>query len=216
MPTVNSASIIRKAQAALNAGVKANEIRKSLEFKANKAAKDIRDVLEANFESHPVTKELRSSSGNTSKFLSYGNIQAYFGLSDNKIDTDLSIMKGIIGDYKVSVIKVPQTSQYKINILFPKIDRYYDATPPPEESYRTSWVKALEYGLVQNFANFLFRKRGFPSVGSRSNTGIQVNAVIHRGALNTVPAIPFITEIYKKVLGNKVFIRDILTSVRIR
>lgn len=216
MPIVNSASIIRKAQAAIDSGAKSTQIRAILQEKGDKAARDIRDVLEYQLDNHPVTKELTSSNTNTSRFLSYGNIKAYFGLSDTKVKEDISVMKGLMGNFKVTIVKPQGTANYIITITFPQIEKYYDITPAPSDSYGVSWLRALEMGLLQNFTHFLFRTRGFPRADSRSGTGIQVVPFLHRGSLNTIPSISYITDVYKKVLGNKAFIKEVISTIKFK
>lgn len=212
MATINSVSIIKKAQSAINAGAKSNEIKKTLYNKGTTAGKDLAKTLEQVLDVHPVTKELQRDAKSNSSFLSYGNIKAYFGLSDARATGDISIIRGLMGNFTVKVTKETGSANYKINITFPKIENYYNVTPPPNESYDTSWLRALELGLLQNFGHFLFRRRGFPRANSRSSTGIQVENTIRSGGLNTVPPIKYITDVYKDVLGDKRFIRAILKN----
>lgn len=214
MATINTASIVAKAKAAINKGAQDGEIRAQLKDKSLEAARELQAKLEIQFDKHPVTKELNGSNKNTSRFLSYGNIKAFFGISDSKADSDLTILRELLSHFNTKVTKTTGTAQYKVQISFPKVEEYYEATPPPEGAYKVSWLKALELGLLQNFANFLFRTRGFPS--SKSGTGIEVKAHIHRGSLNTIPKIPYITQIYKMVLKNSDVVKSVISKIKVK
>jgi hypothetical protein len=217
MPVVYSALVIAQAKKALKEGIKAAEIKAELQDKALTSAKKIQEQLEREFDKHAVTKELQAENTRTSAFLSYGNIKAYFGLSDAKASSDMEAMRALFGSYNIKVTREQGTSNYRVKITFPKLEEFYALSQPPEGAYESSWLRLLEKGLLQNFDHFLFRRRGFKGAVSRSGTGIQIAYVILRGVLDTVPKIPYITDIYEKVLTNsKDKVKQIMSSIKIR
>jgi hypothetical protein len=205
MAKINSTSIIRKATDAIRNGAKEKEIRSFLNDKALSAATEISKNLQSEFDTHKVTSELRGGATGISYVEGmpkaplggkYGNIAAFFGLTDNKIASDLSIVRAILSRFTVKVTR-KAAATYEISVSFPKEKEFYDVTPPPSDSYSVSWLKALELGLLQNFSHFLFRLRGLNS--SRTGVAIQVENKL-RGD-QQMPAVPYISSIYEKVLG---------------
>ena len=198
-PKINTVSILVKANKAVKSKRVDAEVKVKLQERGLATAIEIRKELESAFDNHPVTQELKGNSRETG-FFGYGNFKAYFGLNDTKVNNELQILKGLLGSFKLTVNKDNASGRFRIIIKFPEVEDFYAVTPPPEGAYRVSWLKALEKGLLQNFSKFLFRQRGFPTANSRSTTGIQTKNSIT--ALSTVPGVPYITDIYKRVLLN--------------
>lgn len=199
-PKINTVSILAKANKAVKSKRVDSQVKTRLQERGLTTAIEIRKELENAFDNHPVTQELKGSSRETGLF-GYGNFKAYFGLNDNKVSNELQILRGLLGNFKLTVNKDAASGKFRINIKFPEIEEFYAVTPPPEGSYRVSWLKGLEKGLIQNFSKFLFRSRGFPTADSRSNTGIQTKNTISK-SITTVPGVPYITDIFKRVLKN--------------
>lgn len=199
-PKINIVSVLAKADKAIKSKKVEPQVKAKLQEKGLTAAIAIRKELEVAFDEHDVTKELKGSSAETGRF-HYGNYKAYFGLNDTKVNAELQILRGLLGNFKLSVNKESESGKFRIIIKFPEIKDFYEVTPPPEGAYRTSWLNALENGLLQNFDKFLFRVRGFPTANSRSTTGIQTKHTITNKVF-TIPGIPYITDIYKRVLYN--------------
>lgn len=206
MAKINNVEILRQANNAIKNGAKDREIRVFLSTKAEDAAIKIGSQMQGEFEAHPVTRELsRGGEARTQvpgfpngpRGTRYGNLAAFFGLSESKIATDLEVIKGLLSKYDIKVTK-KGSAKFQISINFPTLNEFYNVTPPPSDAYPVSWLRALENGLVQNFSHFLFRLRGFKG-DSRSGTGVQVKNELRKGA-QSVPAIPYIKEIYEKIL----------------
>lgn len=209
MATVNSTSIERKLNQALESQATDAKIRAALKSKAADGAIAISKEMQAEFEASEVTRELRGSPVFDSNVPGwptgpaggrYGNILSYFGLSSSKVAGDLEVIKAMLTRFTSKITK-KKTGLYEIKVSFPKIKEFYDATPPPEDAYPVSWLQAMETAALQNFSSFLSRNRGFKT-DSRSGTGIEVGHGKLRKGAQTVPKIPLITKIYQSILDD--------------
>jgi len=164
--------------------------------KAEKVGARVAKDLEEEFDSHTVTKELSEGPQADHHFFSRGNIASFFGLNETKIGEDLEIMRGLLTVYKTNVKR--EGNKFTIKLIFTPLETFYQAIKSPTpQSYGISWLKAMEEGLLQNFDRFFFKRQGLTH--SRSGTGIQTKGVI-KGSVSSVPKIPYIKEIYQKVL----------------
>jgi hypothetical protein len=206
---INNASILSK----LNESLKTQEFSIVVASKLKESAREGSDVLsqqlKSRFESHDVTKELKSGAdadGDVPGFPNgpsggtYGNLASFFGLTSSKISTDLGVLKSLFSDKNISVFRRNPTS-YIIRISYPELEEFYRRSPPPSpDGYSFSWLEALENGLLQNFSKFLYTESRSLN-NSRTRTGIQTENVL-RGNAQTVPSISYIKEIFSSIFSD--------------
>lgn len=202
---INFLVINKKIKTALESGATTNRLQAIVRERANLAADSVVTVMNSEFDRHLVTKELSDGAGATTRQNlpsgpsggKYGNLAAYFGLPSDKIGEDLANLRGLLSVRRVEVVR--NGLSFIIRLKFLNIENYYRATPPPDDSYSVSWLYAMEQAVVKNFGHFLFRLRGFKSDVSRSGTGVQVENTLRQAS--GFPKIPYISDIYQKVLG---------------
>jgi len=206
MGSINTVSISRKARAALDKGTKVNEIKSLLKDKAFVAAQRITKDLQAEFNEHVVTQELKNPGNNQSDIPGfpksslgvYGNLASFLGLPPSKVSRELEVMRALFSSFTINVIR-KQTGQFEVNISYPPLKTFYGVTPPPEGAYPISWLQGIEKAAIQNFSQFIFKKKG--SSSSRSGKGFQVDdRITLRKTPSMMPEIPYIKDIYQRIL----------------
>ncbi len=145
----------------------------------NRIIKDYIDVkvnsLQENmikdFESHPVTMEIRDgpNASNSSGLLGgYGNLFSFIGFSSS--DSPIEIISNILNKkIKTTVKKRDNNGKYSVTLIIPNKEEIFNASPIPWESGR-SWIDGIEKGL-SGLGQYLYSDSGFND--SRSDTGIQ-------------------------------------------
>lgn len=196
--SINSAVIMRT----LDSAVRTNdipEIRAKVQAQAESAAPIISDTLVGELRDHWVTRELEGSNvGRAASGFPAGNIISYFGLPSSLIRSSYTAFQKLMSQpIQISVRKQPGIARYRISMEYPPLETYNAVSPAPE-GYGGSWLERLESGTLQNFEHFL---SGLGFTGSRSGGGIQSQHVIKKRMGFTVPAIPYISEIYSKAFG---------------
>ena len=151
-----------------------------------------RRELVAQFESHPITVELKSGprASNISGTLGgYGNLFSFIGFSGGDEPTEV-IRKIFMAKIAFKVRRQNNKGRYKVTFFIPNIEEIYDLTPIPWLTGK-SWVKSMETGLT-NLGQFLYSSSGFGA--SKSGTGIQVK---NRSSGVTFSSTPYISKLIK-------------------
>lgn len=209
--TINIVSIQRKLDLAIKSGTKKTEIERLLRNKALDGAYQVANVLTQEFNEHPATKELLEGVEAKSKFLPDGNLASFFGLEAGRISTDISKFRELFRKFEITVAH--QNTRYTVKVKFPPIKRFYDEAEAPEE-YGGSWLKKMEIigGFSKTFAHYLFP---IHIDNSRSGSGIQSKYVIAKNANVIIGAIPYISDIYERVLED-VGVAKLIIAQRVR
>lgn len=174
--------------------------------RANDVFEDAVIGMQVEFEDHPVTQELDggNEADNISDTLGGNgsaprNLFSYIGFDEGDKPTD-EIRERLTPDHAAGpklkyAGKVPDTKQaaYVFNIVAPKLESIYKATPTPW-ARGLSWAKSIESYIpgLGALAHFL------PRTGKgRSGGGIQVEGVV---ALKSFKARPYLSEIFANFL----------------
>lgn len=171
-------------------------------------AENLKSLMIAEFERHPVTKEIQGEnySDNISGTLGgYGNLFTFIGfeLGDRPTDTILELFKSI----KITHNLLNDTLFLRIS--YPSPEDVWMITPMPWQNGR-SWAKGIESGI--SGLNYYLLKS---SDSSRSGRGLQSDEKV-RGYMRYMPT-QYITTLLKKYrtkfssLGKKDL--DIFTSL---
>ena len=163
---------------------------------AKKKADSLKKEALAEFEAHPVTKELqRGPSGGGSSLLGgRGNFFGFLGFREG--EQPVEIVRDTLDDHikirnpKGTLKKISDTSfVWEFDINIPSATEIYNITPLAWSS--KSWVKAVERGLT-NYTKTIFKE----SQDSRSGVALQAKQNI--GFITFRPT-PYITNILKKL-----------------
>jgi hypothetical protein len=154
--------------------------------------RNIHSKLMNDFESHPVTRELRSgaSSPNYSQTLSEGNLFGFIGftLGEDPIsdiermleNTDIFIKNKKMGQFGFIWTYI---------VTSPSMSDLYRSTPMPWAN-GSSWLRELEGRGIPNIGQYMYKR----SSVSRSGAGVQNKNRPEGGRVK----IPYIKELLKK------------------
>mgnify|MGYP001186012782 FL=1 len=152
-----------------------NLIQKEFKVLHNKMMKD--------FESHPVTRELKSgpNASSSSGLTPRGNLFSFIGFN---VETDpLSTVESLL--QKTEIILKRRSIGTKgliwtYIITAPSLNDLYKATPMPWAK-GLSWLREMEGGGIPNLGQYIFKR----SSKGRSGTGIQNSKISGGGRVKT-------------------------------
>ena len=148
---------------------------------ATKQINGARDQMLAEFDNHPVTKEIQGGVGssNISGTLGgYGNLFSFVGF--DKGSNPIEFLRNLIVS-GISLTKKPfakREGMYFFRVEIPTMRSLESETPLPYEKSR-SWLKGIERG-ISGIGYFIFTKGN--SSSSRSGGGLQTDKKIRGGS----------------------------------
>jgi hypothetical protein len=159
----------------------------------SKKAEKLKQMMIAEFNSHPVTIEIKAGpyAGNYSDTLvgiSQGNLFSFIGFRQDS-DPIAPILE------KLNGIKITSSSEYGnsfLNISMPKIEEIWEVTPMPWQEGR-SWAKGIESG-ISGLNYYLFSNEGRLK---NSRSGPAVQSEKSRSGARYVPT-QYLSTIFKK------------------
>ena len=162
---------------ALDSGV-GREIGSQLRAKATREFEKIKAKMMEEFETHPVTIEIRSGpdSDNTSGTLGgYGNLFSFIGFPSG--DNPMEQVRQMLESTQLKYINISRHGVVSMITTEPSRDQLFEATKMSDfrnalEGGR-SWLDGIETGL-SGLGSFLFREEGLNTTESRSGTGLQL------------------------------------------
>jgi hypothetical protein len=159
-------------------------LRRRVNVKLIRAAREVEKILMKEFEEHTVTKEIEEGAGasNISSTLGgYGNLFTYIGFSDS--DNPIEIIRSLLTN-SVNVQMLAPNSRKMIQdavISFPSKEEIESMTPLPWASGR-SWAKGIEEG-ISGLGEYL-NKQSIRS--GRSGGGVQAEDNIRGKSFRSV------------------------------
>lgn len=159
-------------------------LKRKVQTKLIRVAREVEAMLIKEFDSHPVTKEIKGGegSGNISGTLGgYGNLFSYIGFSDS--DNPIEIVRSLLVN-SVKVQMLPPNSKEMIQsaiISLPTKAQIEAATPLPWAGGR-SWVKGIEEG-ISGLGQYLRKESGRHG---RSGGGVQAEENVRGGGFRRV------------------------------
>lgn len=167
----------------------ATETWKGAEIAAISKFKAAKQQLIQNFESHPVTLELKDGADaqNISGTLSYGNLFSFIGFYDGDDPTEavkaaleqISFTKG-----QKYIRRSGERYSYHFRVKTPSRSELESVTPYPDAWREGSWLYGLERG-ISGFPYYIFSDQEI--IKSRSGTGIQIKNMIRNRAGGFTP-----------------------------
>ncbi len=147
------------------------------------------------FENSEVTQEILAGPEATSKFLSFGNIVSFVGISNPEeliaqIRNKLEL--GIKMNITPNIITRKNGITFEFKVKSPALQEIYDVAP--SEFSNKSVIQQVQDGM-SNFMYFLYSQSGRFAQWSRSGTGIQSQYKSKTGKSGKVLGIPWINEI---------------------
>ena len=162
----------------------------------------------ADFDRHPVTRELKqgASGSNISGTLGgIGNLFSFIGFYSSDKPTDLvrEVLKNylnIVGTQRKVRGRLGVQS-FKYALTFPSLSAFSSAAKMPWED-GNSWVKGVETG-ISGFSNYMYLTRGEGKLTerSRSGTGLQSNTTLNAGIFKPTKYITEILDKYRERLA---------------
>lgn len=176
------------------------EIEKLAYQEAEKIVEENKRVMLAEFDAHPVTKELKAGpdAENSSKTLGgYGNLFSFIGF--NKGDDPISVLREIL-NFPVKISRKPTSKTrrgYSFKVDVPTSREIEAETPLPYEPSR-SWVRGIERG-ISGIGYYIYRKIH----GSRSGSGAQSKKQLRGGRFGNRSYLSKILDKFYKNTGIK-------------
>lgn len=158
-----------------------------------KKAQSLKEMMIAEFNSHPVTVEIKagpyaSNYSDTLAGANGGNLFSFIGFEQDS-DPIAPILE------KLNSIKISSQTEYGtsfLNITMPKVEEVWDVTPMPWQQGR-SWAKGIESG-ISGLNYYLFSlKKEFKN--SRSGPAIQASKA--RSGARYIPT-QYLSTLFKK------------------
>ena len=162
---------------------------------ATKQINGARDQMLAEFDNHPVTKEIQGGVGssNISGTLGgYGNLFSFVGF--DKGSNPIEFLRNLIVS-GISLTKKPfakREGMYFFRVEIPTMRSLESETPLPYEKSR-SWLKGIERG-ISGIGYFIFTKGN--SSSSRSGGGLQTDKKIRGGV--KFANMPYLSRMLQK------------------
>lgn len=160
----------------------------------------------AEFERHPVTKEIEGgpTSSNSSNTLGgYGNLFSFIGFDDHAdpVSAIRSLLKmGIkLKRRPISTKIVGKRIVITYEVDYPTMNDFYMASPSPWGG--RSWIKGVEEGMG-GFGNYMYHAKRYNS-GSRSGTGLQNDKRIRSGTFKPMEYVKKIIRDFKSEVRTK-------------
>lgn len=164
-----------------------------------KQFKLIHSKLINDFESHPVTRELRggSTATNLTGLLPEGNLFGFIGFAS---ETDpISDIESMIRSIDIMLKKRKLGMNgfiWTYTVTVPPLRQFYHATPMPWAA-GSSWLRELEGRGIPNLGQYMFNK----SMASRSGAGTQNKNRLPGRRVKT-PYVKRLLEVFEKNLNN--------------
>ena len=167
-------------------------IKPDVEPRLSKQFKEAKDEMLAEFNSHPVTRELEmKTAANPSSFVGEGSLFGFIGFNEN--DEPIDVVRSMLKSSDLVFVRIKK-AVVDFKVLYPSKEELFDATPLPLATGR-SWLKGIESGL-----SGLGKYLNIESEASRSGGGIQADNSVKSGRFKNTPYI-------SKILNN--FIKKI-------
>ena len=172
-------------------------LRRRVQTKLVRAAREVESILMKEFDAHPVTKEIKGGSGasNISGTLGgYGNLFTYIGFNDS--DNPIEILRALLSN-SINVKILPPKSKQMIQeaiISLPTKAEIEASTPLPWAAGR-SWSKGIEEG-ISGLGQYLNKQSGDHG---RSSGGVQSDGKIRSSGFS---GVDYLSGILKSLLIN--------------
>ena len=167
-------------------------IKPDVEPRLSKQFKEAKDEMLAEFNSHPVTRELEmKTAANPSSFVGEGSLFGFIGFNEN--DEPIDVVRRMLKSSDLVFVRIKK-AVVDFKVLYPSKEELFDAPPLPWATGR-SWLKGIESGL-----SGLGKYLNIESEASRSGGGIQAANSVKSGRFKNTPYI-------SKILNN--FIKKI-------
>ena len=167
-------------------------IKPDVEPRLSKQFKEAKDEMLAEFNSHPITRELEmKTAANPSSFVGEGSLFGFIGFNEN--DEPIDVVRSMLKSSDLVFVRIKK-AVVDFKVLYPSKEELFDATPLPWATGR-SWLKGIESGL-----SGLGKYLNIESEASRSGGGIQADNSVKSGRFKNTPYI-------SKILNN--FIKKI-------
>ncbi len=162
----------------------------------------------ADFDRHPVTKEIQQGpdSTNISQTLGgTGNLFSFIGFYSGDRPTDLvrEILKGYLNIIGRQTPKRNNkgVQSFRYSLSFPTLSAFDIAARMPWET-GNSWVKGVETG-ISGYSNYMYLTHGEGKIAQRSRSGkaVQSKNRINIGIFKPTAYISEILDKYRKRLG---------------
>jgi hypothetical protein len=153
-------------------------LKKEVLVKANKAVEKAKLLMLAEFDNHPITKEIKSGprTNNSSGTLGgVGNLFSYIGFNQGQSPTR-EVRKILESSTRLVGLRKTEKGEvgFQIMIDLPSKEEIAQASPVPWAAAR-SWVIGIEQG-ISGLGQYLVK-----SGGGRSGNGIEVKGTIRQG-----------------------------------
>jgi hypothetical protein len=167
-------------------------IRPNVESRLSIEFKEARDEMLAEFNSHPVTRELEmKTAASPSSFVGEGSLFGFIGFNDN--DEPVDVVRNMLKSSDLVFVRI-KGAVIDFKVLYPSREELFDATPLPWAAGR-SWLKGIESGL-----SGLGKYLNIESEASRSGGGIQSEASVRSGRFkNTAYISKILNNFIKKI-----------------
>jgi hypothetical protein len=163
----------------------------------------------ADFDRHPVTRELKQGpdGGNISGTLgNVGNLFSFIGFYSS--DNPTALVREVLKNYLNIVGRQRKlrghrgTKAYRYSLTFPSISSFDSVAKMPWEE-GSSWVKGVENG-ISGFSNYMYLTRGEGKLAerSRSGKGLQTQKTLNAGMFKPTKYITEILNDYRRRLGS--------------
>jgi|TARA_B100001094_G_C18190096_1_gene806563 hypothetical protein len=159
-------------------------LRRRVQAKLIRAAREVESILMKEFDAHPVTREIKEGAGasNISGTLGgYGNLFTYIGFSDS--DNPIEIVRALLSN-SLNVKMLPPRGKQMIQeaiISLPTKAEIEASTPLPWAAGR-SWAKGIEEG-ISGLGQYLNKQSGDHG---RSGGGVQSDEKIRSSGFRSV------------------------------
>ena len=153
--------------------------------------RDMKTTLLADFNDHPVTRELeQKTSANPSAFTSHGSLFGFIGF--NKSDDPTKVVRDMLESSEIKFFRINKGGIVDFKIIYPSKEDLFEATPLPWATGR-SWLKGIESGI-----SGLGRYLSDDDINnSRSGGGIQSESQIRSARFTPTK---YISEILNKFI----------------
>lgn len=197
MGKVNTSSIREKIR-------RVSKVQKQINSKVFSQFENIKDSTIQEFESHPVTQEIKqgSNGGNISNTLGgVGNLYSFIGFSEGENPTEKA--KAVLNEnLKITPNRgVISGNKYKISykVSYPSESDISSQTPLPWEPGR-SWISGIERG-ISGFGFYMSKI----FLKGRSKTGLQSKNEVRSGSFKTTSYwSEIINNFFKKINNIKI------------
>ena len=163
-------------------------IKPNVEPRLSKQFDEAKDEMLAEFNSHPVTRELEmKTAANPSSFVGEGSLFGFIGFHEN--DEPVDVVRSMLKSSDLVFVRI-KGAVIDFKVVYPSKEELFDATPLPWATGR-SWLKGIESGIsgLGRYINIDY------SDYSRSGGGIQSEHKVRSAKFNN-------TQYISKILNN--------------